>query len=77
MKVEINKRDGSVEEMEMDEFIRWMCLVEALHFIEQKANDLGMNIEGLLKPIAIDEYIISRFPCMKHDVGGEIKLGLL
>lgn len=75
--VYIEKRDGSVEEMSIDEFSRWMCLAEAFYFIEEKAKELNVDMEKLLNPLAISEYVKERFDAMKHDVECEIKLGNL
>jgi hypothetical protein len=77
MTVGIARKDGSVEDMEVKEFTRWMCLVEAFHFIEEKAKELNVNSEDMLKPLAIDAYIKERYDGMLHDVTCEIKLGLL
>ena len=71
----INLKNGQVESMSIDEFSRWMCLVEAFHFIEQKAEELNVSTVDLLKPLAIDEYIKERFESMKHDVICENNLG--
>jgi hypothetical protein len=73
--IDIKKKDGSVESMNVDEFTRWMCLVEAIFFIKQKAKDLNLNFEDLIKPLPIDDYIKDRFPSMKHDVECEHLLG--
>jgi hypothetical protein len=75
--VKIEKRDGAIEEMSVDEFSRWMCLAEAFHFIEKKAEELNVDVEKMLKPLAIERYIIDRFPSMRHDVGVEIEMGLI
>lgn len=77
MNIEIKKIDGSVENMNIDEFSRWMCLVEAIYFIKEKAKELKMDYTKLLKPLAIDEYIKERFESMKHDVTIEHQLGNL
>jgi hypothetical protein len=73
--INIAKKDGSIENMSIDEFSRWMCLAEAFYFIEEKANELKIDIETMLKPLAIDAYIKERFDAMKHDVSCEMKLG--
>lgn len=75
--VAIQRIDGSTEDMEIDEFTRWMCLVEALHFIEEKAKDLNIDVENMIKPLAIEEYIKERFLSMQHDVKVEVELGIL
>jgi hypothetical protein len=73
--INIAKKDGSNESMSIDEFSRWMCLAEAFYFIEEKAKELKVDIESMLKPLAIDAYIKERFDAMKHDVSCELKLG--
>lgn len=75
--VDIQRQGGIVEQMTIEEFSRWMCLVEAFHFIEEKAKQLNVKTEDLIKPIAIDEYIKERYPSMLHDVQCEASLGLL
>lgn len=74
----LEKRDGSQEIMSVDEFSRWMCLVEAFYFIETKAAEMNMeNPDRLLKPLAIEQYVVERYPSMRHDVGVEHRMGNL
>ena len=74
--IKIEKHDGTVENMPIDEFSRWMCLAEALLTIENKAKELGMKMVDIKKkPLAIGEYIRDRFPSMRHDVECEALLG--
>lgn len=73
--IDIKKEDGSVEEMTIDEFTRWMCLVEAFHFIEQKAKLLAVDVSTMIKPLAIEEYVRERYASMLHDVTCEHQLG--
>lgn len=83
--IEINKRDGSIEEMSIEEFTRWMCLVEAFDFIEQKAKELKVDWLDMIKPLAIETYIHGnvaqgvdgRYLSMLHDVKCEHELGLI
>ena len=75
MQVEIEKNDGSSESMSMTEFTRWMCLVEAFEILNNKAEDLKVDVSNLIKPLAIDDYIKERYPAMLHDVECELKLG--
>ena len=83
--IEINKSDGSVEEMTIETFARWMCLVEAFDFIEQKAKELGVDWLDMIKPLAIETYIHGneaqgidgRYPSMLHNVRCEHSLGFL
>lgn len=75
MQVEIAKKDGTVELMSISEFSRWMCMVEAIYILEEKAKELKTDITNLIKPLAIDDYIKERYPAMLHDVACELKLG--
>lgn len=75
--IDIKKADGSVEEMSIDEFTRWMCLVEAFNFIEQKAKLLAVDVSTMIKPLAIEEYVKERYASMRHDVECEHRLGLI
>jgi len=75
--ITIEKKNGEVVEMTTDEFSRWMCLAEAFYFIEEKANELKIDVSDLLKPLAIDGYIKERFDAMRHDIGCELALGNL
>lgn len=77
MTIDIQKSDGSIYAMSIDEFTRWMCLMEAFHFINKKADELKIDIKTMLKPTAIDSYIKERFLSMKHDIQVEIKQGLI
>lgn len=77
MKVEILKRNGEVEYMSIDEFSRWMCLIEAFEIICEKANYLKVDMQSMIKPLAIENYIKERFDAMKHDVSCEIAMGIL
>lgn len=78
MTVEIERNDGSIEEMSATEFTRWACLIEAFDFIREKAEQLGVdNLELLIKPNAIEKYIEERWVSMLHDVETEMRLGIL
>lgn len=68
-------RDGVEEYMSVDEFSRWMCLAEALTFIERHAEDMGIDSYEMVKPQAIDTYIKERFHAMKYDVELEHAMG--
>lgn len=56
--------------MDLETYTRWLCLVEALEFINQKAKnskiDLDIN-DKWIKPLAIQKYIKQRYPSMFHD----------
>lgn len=77
MTIELKKGDGSVETMGVEEFSRWMCLMEAFEIISNKAKEMGANVHDLLKPAAMDDYIKERHASMLHDVKCELELGIL
>lgn len=74
--IELQTKNGT-EYMSVDEFSRWMCFVEAFHFIEKRAEELKIDIEHMIKPNAIEKYITERFPSMKHDVSIEHTMGIV
>ena len=65
--IKIETKNGIVK-MNSEEFARWMCFAEAFHFIEQKASELEVDWEDMIKPLAIEKYINERFPAMHHDI---------
>ena len=77
MEVNIVRRGGIVETMTVEEFSRWMCLVEAFHFIFEKGKELNIDPEKLIKPNAIITYIQERMPAMLSDVKTEVAMGIL
>ena len=76
-KITIERKNGIVEEMSSVSFARWACLIEALGFIQEKAEELKLDVDNFLKPVAIEHYIEERYPAMLHDVDTEINLGIL
>ncbi len=65
------------EKMTLTEFARWACLAEAFIFIEEKAKELNISLDGLMKPMALEEYIEERYHAMLSDVQYEYDLGIL
>ena len=61
--------------MTLTEFARWACLVEAFHFIQQRAEELEINAINMIKPLAIEKYIEERFEAMLWDSRIEHQLG--
>jgi hypothetical protein len=74
--IEIITKNGTVE-MSLEEFSRWMCLLEAFHFIEKKAVELSVNYMDMIKPLAIEKYIEERYHSMLHDVTIDYSLGAI
>jgi hypothetical protein len=75
-KIQVKLKDKT-EEMSVETFARWMCLIEAIDCIQRKCEDENINIEKVdwVKPIAIQHYINERFHSMVHDVTVEHQLG--
>jgi hypothetical protein len=61
--------------MSLTEFARWACLIEAYEFINNKADELGIDSETIMKPSAIEKYIDERFHAMLYDVQCEYNAG--
>jgi hypothetical protein len=75
--VTVNTKDSKVN-MSIDQYSRWMCLIEAIDFIDKKCEEWGKDIEEVdwVKPVALQKYIDERFHSMKHDVTVEYDMGL-
>ena len=69
------EKNEEIEEMSLDEFSRWAILVEAFTFLEERAEQMGVELDKFIKPKAIEDYINYRFLSMRHDVGVEYYLG--
>ena len=76
--IPVNTKD-SVVNMSIDQYSRWLCLIEAIDFIDKKCEEWGKDIENVdwVKPVALQKYIDERFHSMKHDVTVEYDMGLL
>lgn len=73
--IQIKTKKGMTHFMTIPEFSKWACLVEAFHFIEQRANEMNIDFTNLIKPNAIEKYIDERYHAMMHDVKIEYELG--
>jgi hypothetical protein len=65
------------EELSIDAYARWLCLMEAIHIVCKKADELGMHTDkdmSWVKPISFQKYIDERFVSMKHET--ELDLGI-
>lgn len=76
--ITVNTKDNKIN-MSIDQFSRWMCLIEAIDFIDKTCVEWGKDIEEVdwVKPVALQKYIDERFHSMKHDVTVEYDMGLL
>ena len=77
--ITINKSNGTSEEMTIETYTRWLCLVEALDVITQVAErkKIDLNNNDWVKPIALQKYINERYLSMLHDVKCEEALAML
>lgn len=77
--VTINKSNGTSEEMTIETYTRWLCLVEALDVITQTAErkKIDLNNNDWVKPIALQKYIDERYLSMLHDAKCEEALAKL
>jgi hypothetical protein len=72
--ITLDTKKGKVE-MTLTEFTRWACLMEAYHFINERAEELEVNPIDMLKPLAIEKYIDERYHAMLYDVRLEHEMG--
>ncbi len=75
-KYTFNLKDGTTKTMEFDELVRWCCLIEALEVVDGK-EDVNIDNDRWIKPLAFQKYIDERFHSMKHDLKVEATLGNL
>lgn len=77
--IKIQRKDNRVEEMSIDEFARWACLIEGIENVTKKGSELGISTENddWIKPLAFQKYIEERFHSMKHDLTVEAAMGNL
>ena len=61
--------------MELDTFVRWACLVDAIEVISDKCSQLGLerDDDSWIKPNAIEKFVHDRFPAMKHNIVNDLK----
>ena len=57
--------------MSVNEYVRWLCLIEAIDHIETKASQLKIDLDkssDWIQPIDIKKYIRERFNSLKDEV---------
>jgi len=76
-KIEMKRKDGTVEYMTHEEFSRWACLVEGIQAVDQKLVDANVPDTNTkwVKPLAFEKYIQERFHSMLSDVRVEHRIG--
>ncbi len=75
--ITLNKKDGTTEEMTLEAFSRWACLVEGIQAVDQKLVDAKVPDSDTkwVKPLAFEKYIQERYHSMLRDVEVEHGLG--
>lgn len=69
-RVSIKTKSNKEHVMGVETYARWLCLVEAMEFINQKAKISKIDLEkndNWIKPLALQKYIKQRYPSMFHD----------
>lgn len=76
--INVNTNKGQ-EKMHIDHYARWLCLLEAIDYIDKKCEERGANMEDVdwVKPIALQKYIDERFHSVKQDLKFECANGML
>lgn len=58
--------------LKVEEYTRWLCLIEALDIISKKAQQFKVDLHGKdvdwVKPLAFQKYIVERFDSMVDEV---------
>jgi hypothetical protein len=75
--VNIALKNGTIEQFSAVSFSRWVCLIEAFDLISEKASELNIDLEKVLKPVAIEHYMNERYVSVLPDVRYELEHGLL
>lgn len=68
--VSIRTKSDKEHIMTIDTYSRWLCLMEALEFVNTQAKKSKVDLEktdSWIKPLAFQKYIKQRFPSMNHD----------
>lgn len=69
--ITVNCNNGN-RNLNVDEYARWLCLLEALDIISRKAQQFKVDLHGKdvdwVKPLAFQKYIVDRFESMKDEV---------
>jgi len=56
----------------VDEYTRWLCLIEGLDIVSRKASQFKMDLQNKdvdwVKPLAFQKYIVERYESMIEEV---------
>ncbi|NDG29099.1 hypothetical protein EB118_03240 [bacterium] len=68
--ITVNYKDKS-EEMSLETYSRWLCLIEAIELVCGKAKQIKVDISNnmdWIKPLAFQKYIEERHESMKDEI---------
>lgn len=69
--ITVDTKNGS-HKLKVNEYTRWLCLIEALDIISRKAVQFKMDLHGKdvdwVKPLAFQKYITERYESMIDEV---------
>jgi len=74
--------NNNTEEMSLETYARWLCLMECIHIVCRKADDLKISTDkdkSWVKPISFQKYMDERYTSMMHEIEmdyGMFKAGL-
>lgn len=71
--IAVETKNG-MQKLKKAEYARWLCLLEAMHLIETKGQDLKIDMNNddfWVKPLAFQKYIDQRLETMLLDVERE------
>ncbi len=76
-KIEIVRKDGTVEFMDHQTFARWACLIEGIQAVDEKLVNAKVPDTNTkwIKPLAFEKYIQERFHSMLKDTEVEHRMG--
>jgi hypothetical protein len=58
-------------DLTVDEYARWLCLIEGVELVAKKAQQMKMDLRNNLdwiKPLAFQKYIVERYESMVDEV---------
>jgi len=66
-KTTVQQNSKCVNDMALDEFIRWLCLIQAIEVVSARAEQLNIDFNRCLsiKPNTVNVYITEIFPSVR------------
>ena len=69
--ITLKTNSNKVHKLKLQEYTRWICLVEALDYISKKAGNFKCNLQendDWIKPLAFQKYISERYESMLDEI---------